>query len=230
MIGPLTFSAILFDLDGTLIDSSPSILASFRSALDRSGIVPAVPLDHGIIGPPLRQTLALLAGTQQAQVLDRLAADFKDVYDAEGYKCTKMYDGVGALLETLTGAGIPLGIATNKRRIPTMKIIEHLGWEQYFISVATLDGGAQPFANKAEMIASLLAEMGLKADSSLYIGDKLEDGEAASAQGMSFVAAGWGYGRWDADQLPKGWHLADSPADLQVLCQVFTSSGVVAAP
>ena len=57
------YSHILFDLDGTLIDSAPAILASFRDAFARSGIAPVRAVDESIIGPPLTETLQLLAGT-----------------------------------------------------------------------------------------------------------------------------------------------------------------------
>lgn len=60
------YSHILFDLDGTLIDSAPAILASFRDAFARAGLTPVIPIDDSIIGPPLTETLQLLAGSKDA--------------------------------------------------------------------------------------------------------------------------------------------------------------------
>jgi phosphoglycolate phosphatase len=89
-----------------------------------------------------------------------------------------------------------LAIATNKRRIPTLKILEHLGWEKYFCIVGTLDTSAPPYSTKAVLISFLLDEVGVAAEDALYMGDKWEDYEAAAANGMAFCAAGWGYGEW----------------------------------
>ena len=110
---------ILFDLDGTLIDSAPAILASFRDAFAQTGIAPVRSIDESIIGPPLLETLQLLSGSQDAALTGRLADAFKASYDTEGYKATAAYAGVGALLTSLAGAGLTLSIATNKRIHPT---------------------------------------------------------------------------------------------------------------
>ena len=72
---------ILFDLDGTLIDSAPAILASFREAFAQTGIAPVRSIDESIIGPPLLETLQLLSGSQDAALTGRLADAFKASYD-----------------------------------------------------------------------------------------------------------------------------------------------------
>ncbi|BCS55971.1 HAD family hydrolase [Geobacter sp. SVR] len=199
------YQAVIFDLDGTLIDSSPSILKCFGRTLAAAGLQPLVPLSDSLIGPPLRQTLINLTGLADTAHLDRLVDDFKQCYDTEGYKATRVYDGIGELLSQMHALHIPLAIATNKRRIPTMKILEHLGWRDYFHIVGTLDTPTPPHANKATLISYLLKELGVYAEKSLYVGDKWEDGEAAAANGMRFCAAGWGYGAWDRDRMPQDW-------------------------
>ena len=206
--------AILFDLDGTLIDSSPSILNCFGQVLNSAGLAPLVPLASSLIGPPLRQTLINLTGITDSAVLDRLVDDFKECYDTDGYKATLVYDGVDEMLMQLADSDITLAIATNKRRIPTQKILEHLGWGRYFRIVGTLDTPAPPHADKAAMIRQVLDDIGAIAESSLYVGDKLEDGEAAEANHMRFIAAGWGYGVWHVATIPTEWGLAYSPYEI----------------
>jgi phosphoglycolate phosphatase len=202
--------AVIFDLDGTLIDSSPSILKCFGQVLADSGLPALVPLSDSLIGPPLRQTLINLTGSTDDSLLDRLVEEFKNCYDTEGYKATVVYEGVEAMLAHLVACDIPLSIATNKRRVPTLKILEHLGWEKYFRIIGTLDTPTPQHTDKAAVIRFLLKEMGVKAERSLYVGDKREDGEAAAANGMAFCAAGWGYGEWDAGTMPFGWRLVQS--------------------
>jgi phosphoglycolate phosphatase-like HAD superfamily hydrolase len=61
--------------------------------------------------------------------------------------------------------------------------------------------------DKAALIAYLLEEMFLDAQKTLYVGDKWEDGEAATANGMPFIAVDWGYGQWAEATMPSGWCL-----------------------
>ena len=80
------YSHILFDLDGTLIDSAPAILASFQAAFAASGVTPVRPISNDIIGPPLTETLQLLAGSTDATLIARLSEAFKASYDSSGYQ------------------------------------------------------------------------------------------------------------------------------------------------
>lgn len=210
------WQAVIFDLDGTLIDSSPSILECFGLVLSEAGLKPLVPLTDSLIGPPLRQTLINLTGISDDSLLDRLVDSFKACYDTDGYKATQVCDGVVAMLDQLTAMGMPLAIATNKRRIPTLKIIEHLGWGKYFRIVGTLDTPVPPHADKAALIRFLLNELGLAAEKSLYVGDKWEDGEAANANAIPFCAVGWGYGVWHAAEMPPGWRIIGSAKEMLV--------------
>lgn len=209
--------AVIFDLDGTLIDSAPSILESFRLVLDEAGLMPQVPLNAALIGPPLRQTLAKITGLAAGAQLEELAASFQRIYDSDGYRATRVYPGVEALLAALAASGIALAIATNKRRTPTLKILQHFGWERYFRLVGTLDTPIPPHADKAALIRTLLDELGTTAPSSLYLGDKLEDGEAAAANAIPFLAAAWGYGDWSSTPMPQGWGVAQNPEAAQKL-------------
>ena len=198
------YQTVIFDLDGTLIDSAPGILHSFENTLKRAGISPCVSLNESLIGPPLRQTLVNLTGITDDSELDTLVELFKDSYDTEGYRNTRVYDGVEELLKYLAARHIPMAIATNKRRIPTLKIIELMKWDHYFQVIGTLDSNPS-HANKAALIGSLLGEMTVDAGTCVYIGDKREDGEAADANQMPFIAVGWGYGEWGPEMMKPGW-------------------------
>ena len=216
MEGSPSLRSVIFDLDGTLIDSSPSILECFATVLANAGLHPVVPLDSSLIGPPLRQTLMNISGLSSGEQVDGLVRGFQEIYDVEGYKSSRVYPGVEELLCRLAASDIPLAIATNKRRTPTLKILDYLGWSGYFRVVGTLDTPVPPHANKAALIRSIVEEMRLSPESSLYVGDKLEDGEAAEANRMPFFAAGWGYGDWGAIAMPPGWRLIRSPHEIVV--------------
>ena len=205
---------ILFDLDGTLIDSAPAILASFRDAFAQTGIPAVRSIDESIIGPPLTETLELLAGSRDASLIDRLAAAFKASYDTEGYRLTATFTGIDQMLSQLKAAGFTLAIATNKRILPTRLILEHLGWSNYFATVYALDLFTPRLANKAAMLARLIADQAIPVDQALYIGDRSEDGESADANQLPFLAVTWGYGSLEATEMRPHWQAVSTPAAL----------------
>ena len=199
------YSHVIFDLDGTLIDSAPAILKSFREAFAQTGITPVCPIDESIIGPPLPETLQLLSGCAEPALIARLVEAFKASYDSTGYQATAAYAGIAELLAALTGAGLRLSIATNKRIHPTRLILAHLGWRDFFTHVYALDLFAPRLPDKAAMIGRLLADQAIAREQAIYIGDRREDGESADANGLPFVAVTWGYGSLTAAEMRDDW-------------------------
>ena len=212
-------SNIIFDLDGTLIDSSGSILNSFAHAFRLLGLEPKRALTPELIGPPLMQTLAILSGTQETQVLEALASQFKSHYDAEGCKQATVFAGVVDMLSAIATTNANLYIATNKRLYPTQKIMQHLGWQKYFTKVFALDYYTPAVANKKQMITRILADENIAPSSAIYIGDRYEDGVAADENSLEFAMVSWGYLDDTVGEIPTHWHLYDTP---DALAQRFT--------
>ena len=208
------YQHILFDLDGTLIDSAPAILASYREAFSRCDVTPARVIDESIVGPPLIETLQLLTASHDKALIERLAEAFKASYDSEGYQQTAAYAGVGEMLAQLRDAGLQLSIATNKRIHPTRLILDHLGWLDHFEHLYALDLFEPRLPHKAAMIARLLADKEIPRDASIYIGDRSEDGESADANALPFIAATWGYGSIEAGAMAGHWRAASSPEEM----------------
>ena len=186
--------AVIFDLDGTLVDSSDGVLLSFRSAFSATGLDPVRPVTSAIIGPPLKDTLSVLAGTEDEDTLRALVSEFKTTYDSHCYKRTVPFTGVDEMLRELVGCGHPLYIATNKRLLPTKRILDHLGWSDVFKGVYALDFFRPPLRRKADMLAQIVLLHDLDPQHSIYIGDRDEDSEAAINNGLHFGFAAWGYG------------------------------------
>ncbi|MFT3759666.1 HAD family hydrolase [Thauera sp.] len=205
---------ILFDLDGTLIDSAPAILASYRDAFAAAGRTPARTIDASIVGPPLTETLQMLADSTDPALISPLADGFKASYDTTGYLQTAAYAGVGGMLARLAAGGGRLAIATNKRLHPTRLILQHLGWAHHFDAVYALDMFEPRLPDKAAMIARLLADLGIPHGEAVYVGDRAEDGESADANRLPFIAATWGYGSLQAGDMAEHWRAAASPATL----------------
>jgi phosphoglycolate phosphatase len=205
---------VLFDLDGTLIDSAPAILASYRDAFAAAGRTPAIPVEAGIVGPPLLETLEMLAGSREPALIATLAQGFKASYDTTGYRQTAAYAGVGDMLARLNAGGCRLSIATNKRLHPTRLILEHLGWSGHFEAVYALDMFEPRLHDKAAMIARLLADLDIPREEAVYVGDRSEDGLSANANHLPFLAATWGYGSLSPAEMAPHWRALASPAAL----------------
>lgn len=195
----MTLKHILFDFDGTLIDSAPCILNCYQQALTELEIEPAVPVKADIIGPPLQETVAMLAATDDATLISDLASRFKHCYDQRVATETPLYADVEEVLSDLKKRGYQLYIATNKRHLPTMAVLRHLGLTGYFTAIGSVDQMPAGQQKKGLLIRELMMQHNILADDAIYVGDKLDDYEAASFNALQFAAAGWGYGEWSAE-------------------------------
>ncbi len=184
---------ILFDLDGTLIDSSPSILAAFEGAFSKAKLQAVKPFTPEMIGPPLKETLKILLGSDDPEKIAMLTDLFKEQYDTVGYKKTSVFEGVEHLLKTLAATEIPLYIVTNKRIKPTLLIIAYLGWCEYFKAIYALDMPEAKATTKTELIKYVLDNQAIQPAEAIYIGDRQEDKKSALANQLNFCYAKWGY-------------------------------------
>jgi phosphoglycolate phosphatase len=205
---------LVFDFDGTLIDSAPGILDAFAAALQETGIVAQVPLDSNLIGPPLQETLMRLSGSDDVAVIGTLTERFKQHYDNSGVAATHAYPGITAMLDHFAQSGAVMHIATNKRLGVTHSILEHLGWQGRFDSVYALDMVEPRLQGKTQLLAKQISEQQLDPAATIYIGDKREDGEAAGANALEFFYASWGYGELQREELDSNWNWLGQPADL----------------
>ncbi len=195
----LKAKSIIFDLDGTLIDSSQSILAGFEHVLNTNSLKPLITPTSIIIGPPLIETLRRLTGVDDKKKILKMAEQFKEYYDFEACLLSQPYNDVNCGLKKLIKDNFDLYISTNKRNIPTRKIIKHLGWDNLFVSVYTLDQDGSYFKSKSEMIKRQLKDFSLSADQAIYIGDRAEDMKAAKNNRLNFIGVSWGYGKFTED-------------------------------
>ena len=188
---------ILFDFDGTLIDSAPYVLTAYKQAFAELDITPKIAITESIIGPPLIATIEMLIGEDNPDLVIQLADKFMERYDSGVAENTFFYDGVSTLLDDLKTQGCELYIATNKRYKPTEAILKHLGFFETFSQVRAVDQLPVEIRSKAQLIKEILAEHAINIEDAVYIGDKLDDFKAANANQVPFLAAGWGYGEWE---------------------------------
>jgi phosphoglycolate phosphatase len=189
----MKIDTVIFDLDGTLIDSAPSILSSIKASFEEVGIKPAQPLTSNLVGPPVGLLFKSLLSDKNMKELPLLIEVFKRHYDELGYLETLVYKGVSEMLQKLNQMQFRLYIATNKRIHPARKIIKHLGWTELFTELYALDYCSPAFPHKAAMVKELLEKTSRKGSKAIYIGDRNEDVDAALASDIPIIMAAWGY-------------------------------------
>jgi phosphoglycolate phosphatase len=215
----MPFRFIIFDLDGTLIDSQKSILSAIQGALIDLGLDIEIPITKDLIGPPLMTTLEKITSISDPEVLNKIADKFRYQYDSCGYKESTVYPGIHNLLNTLWQQGYALYIATNKRIVPTKKIVDYIAWNHLFSAIYSIDSRyEEQFKSKGEMILALLDNERIDPASTLYVGDRIEDYEAAKFSNLQCVLVDWGYGLLQT-QVNRGYRQVRNSMELLNMIQ-----------
>ena len=190
----LQTSVVIFDFDGTLVDSLPGIEFSVKAAFFSCGIsVPVVDLRR-MIGPPIRTILSRAAQTNDPEAIANLESAFRTSYDSEGWRRTLCYPGTEAALSVLQSAGIRLFIVTNKPRHISLRTLELLRLAHFFECLVTRDSRSPQYGDKREMIEFVLHSSALSAQNCMLVGDTEEDADAAASCKMRFAHVSHGYG------------------------------------
>ncbi|WP_417688822.1 HAD family hydrolase [Roseibium sp.] len=190
----MPYNTVLFDLDGTLTDPFEGITRSIQHALEKMGSeVPDANALRWCIGPPLWESFAVLLGTEERSELDRAVAFYRERYTVTGLFENTLISGIDTLLEGLAADGRQLFVATSKPHAYAGKIVDHFGLGGYFKKVygSELDGTRSA---KAELIAYLMREEGIGAETCAMIGDRKHDLIGARANRVDSVGVLWGYG------------------------------------
>ena len=183
----MKLKAILFDLDGTLLDSVAAILGASQDACCALGIPYDEDQFRNWIGIPLTVQARLLSGDREDEFLET----YKTVYRQYRTESTTLFDGTIEMLDRLHSMGLRTGLVTSKNVPGTVRVLETSMLEGKFEVVITADDVVNPKPD-AEPILKGLESLGVSADESVYVGDSLFDHESAVAAGVRMIAVSWG--------------------------------------
>lgn len=192
----LSISVVLFDVDGTIVDSAPAVMNAFRGALSDYDL--PIPDDQRLrtyVGPPLWYSFSDLG--YEGELLANLVSGYRARYQAH-YLDPEPFPGVIELLQDLHRASIPLATATSKLAPMALAQMEHLGLSEVFdvIAGATPD----PASSKATVIREALTRLearGVDTSHPVIIGDSIWDVRGAQEAGIPVIGVGWGYATED---------------------------------
>lgn len=209
---------ILFDLDGTIIDSKEGILHSVCYALDKMGRdVPDEKELLCFIGPPLSVSFATFCG-MNAEETERAVAFYRENYAPRGVYEFSVYPGVETMLKKLSSGGRRLYLATSKPEVFAKKILEKAGLDSYFTAVC---GSLIPSGRdkKEDVISYLVENEGLSLDETVMVGDRSYDAEGAHAVGLVAIGVSYGYGSVKELNRAGFEAIASSPKELASIIQ-----------
>ena len=181
---------VLFDLDGTLVDSTPGIWASVRVAAAELGLPEPTPEQlRDMVGPPLEDGFAMVLRVPRGDV-PRAVSTYRAHYSAGALLDVTVHDGVPGLLTGLCEDGATLAVATSKPEPFAVRMLEYTGLMTAFAGVhgATLDGTVR---HKDQVVGLALAAHP-EGRSPVLIGDRAHDVLGAAAHGLPCIGAGWG--------------------------------------
>lgn len=194
MTAPLRL--VLFDVDGTLVDSQASIVAAMSEAF--ASVAEPVPERSAIlsvVGLSLDQAMALLAPEAPGPTRAALVAAYRDAFHAAGLRSgvhSPLYPGARAALDALAGQpGVVLGVATGKSRRGLDALIEMHDLGGLFATRQVADD--HPSKPHPSMVLAAMAETGCGAQATAMIGDTSFDMQMAAAAGVPGIGVGWGY-------------------------------------
>lgn len=198
---PPRFDAILFDLDGTLLDSAPDIHRGANKALAARDLG-QITLEQarGYVGHGAAIFITRLrAGLGLGEDLQApLLAEFLDHYEHD-IALTAPYPGTQDAMDRLAAAGLPLAVVTNKPVAPMRAVLDHFGWTPRF---ATALGGDSLPVRKPDPAPLLAAIAELGAQAPLFVGDSEVDAETAARAGVPFALFTPGYRKAAVETLP----------------------------
>lgn len=187
-------STILFDLDGTLLDTSPGIFSTANQTMQELGLAHLSDAQlRKFVGPPLAACFRVACGLEEA-LIPQACAVYREIYANEGAMFqASIYPQILELLQQLDQRGFVMGVATLKSEPLAEDILEHFGIATYFKTIVGADSEGK--LSKADIIGIALERLKQPNLSQvIMVGDTPHDLDGAVAIGVDFLGVDWGFG------------------------------------
>jgi len=189
--------AVIFDLDGTLVDSAPDLHAAAVAMLADCDLAPVTLTQiHGFVGNGIaklvERCLAASGAPAKGKALTEAVIRFKQYYTAAPATLTRPYDGVEAMLGALSARGLLLGVCTNKPEALTRQVLAGVALDRHLRSAVGGDT-LKVMKPDPEPLRHAVNLLGAGIDEALYVGDSETDAGTAKAAGMAFALYSGGY-------------------------------------
>ena len=181
---------IIFDLDGTLIDSKLEILDTYREVFRQVPTIKTINLDSIDLVATLQANLESFYGAN-LDAISKARKVFSEVYDQSNYNKTHLYNGVFDTLKYLHEFKNIIHIATNKRLAPTLRILEYKNLTHFIKSIKASDMLSTQLLSKEEMVKLICGEYSI--EKGIMVGDSGKDVEAGNSCQLTTVAVTYGY-------------------------------------
>jgi phosphoglycolate phosphatase len=219
---PMSGYLLIFDLDGTLVDSAPDLRAALNEMLRERGYKPlSLPQVKAMIGdgiPALVARALAASGAEPAEAASALPR-YLELYEADAARLTQPYPAVPETLAALRRRGYRMAICTNKPQNATIAVLEGLGLLALFDGIAGGDSFAVRKPDPGHLLG-LVGAVGARAEAAAMIGDSENDAAAARSAGLPLVLMRYGYARANLDSLGADAlldHFAELPGALDRL-------------
>lgn len=220
----MTIKHLFLDLDGTLIDSSEGIYRSFSRACHSLDLEPPeIDQFKPLIGPPVDSIFSKIFTSEHTQQVYNFLKNFREFYNSEDYKLSSLYNSVFSTLSFIKETtDVRVSVITNKPTYPSERIISHLCLDSLIDSVIGIDYLKHHFKGKSFQSKYHAIEYAINcysADRStvLYVGDTTGDLTASSRARVSFVAATYGFYKWNQSELLSLKYINSFPEIMSII-------------
>lgn len=208
------YRAVIFDVDGTLLDTTQGIAAAVEYTIAQAGLGKLTDREiRTFIGPPIQESFQRIYGIQGAK-LQELATIFRNRYKDHELLRAKPYAGIYEVLNSLSLSGMQLAVATYKRQDYAETLLKHFKFDRYTKVIYGADHENQ--LKKSDIIQKCLLDMSVEAAQTVMIGDSSYDAVGAAQAGMDFIGVTYGFGFRSQDEIMQYMAAggADKPIEL----------------
>ncbi len=185
---------LVFDLDGTLIDTAQDIIDTIVSSFYKNGFILSEENKKKLrIGPPVKKMIENIDPDLSIEMREKILSGFRTGYDTSDYPFSRIYPGVEEILRIVHNKK-KIFVATNKPFIPTERLLVKFGLRGFFQDVFTASGGVKSYDSKDDIIQDLLDKWQIEGEETVVIGDTAADIRSARNKGCISAAFYGGYG------------------------------------